>query len=122
VTAQRIELTSEGLSLQVDVDDDGRIAVVAISGGGAALRASHYAPALELQYLEAPHSTPVMRLDGSTGAPRLRYREHVTGAEVDTHWLVVTAEDPGRVSALAAAHPDRIGGADQRCGGNQHQR
>jgi alpha-galactosidase len=100
VTAQRIELTSEGLSLQVDVDDDGRIAVATISAGGASLRrASHYAPALELQYLEAPHSTPVMRLDGSTGAPRLRYREHVTGAEVDTHWLVVTAEDPGRVSA-----------------------
>src|SRR5215207_6028506 len=46
-----IELTSEGLSLQVDVDDDGRIAVATISGGGASLRASHYAPALVLQYI-----------------------------------------------------------------------
>jgi len=50
VTAQRIELTSEGLTLQVDVDDDGRIAVATISGGGASLRTSHYAPALVLQY------------------------------------------------------------------------
>jgi hypothetical protein len=49
VTAQRIELTSEGLSLQVDVDDDGRMAVATISGGGAS-RASHYARALVLQY------------------------------------------------------------------------
>ena len=38
MTAQRIEISSEDLNLQVDVDDDGRIAVAAITGGGASLR------------------------------------------------------------------------------------
>jgi hypothetical protein len=81
VTAQRIELISDQLNLPVDVDNDGRTAVAAIPGAGASLRASHNAAALEVQYLEASRSTAVMRLDGSTGAPRLRYREHVTGVE-----------------------------------------
>jgi hypothetical protein len=40
VAAQRIEISSEDLNLQVDVDDDGRIAVAAITGGGA-LAAAH---------------------------------------------------------------------------------
>ncbi|HWI01312.1 MAG TPA: glycoside hydrolase family 36 protein [Propionibacteriaceae bacterium] len=98
MTDQRIELNSDRLNLQVDVDDDGRIAVAAITGGGTSLRAGHYPPAIELQYLDAPHSTAVMRLDGSTGASRLRYRDHGTEVDGDMHWLVLTAEDPGRAS------------------------
>ena len=108
MTAQRIELSSDGLNLQVDVDNDGRIAVAAITGGGTSLRQPPCTRILELQYVDAPHR-PVQRLGGSAGASRLRYREHLTGVEGDTHWLVVTAEDPNRVSArwLPATGPDR---------------
>jgi len=83
----------------VDVDDKGRIAIAAIAGGGTSLRATHHVPALELQSVEAPHQIPVLTLAGSTGAARLRYREHATGVDGETHWLAVTAEDVDRVRA-----------------------
>jgi hypothetical protein len=76
VIAHRIKLSSDSLNLRVDVDDNGQIAIATIAGGGTSLRAGHHVPALELQSVEAPHPTPVLRLAGSTGAARLRYREH----------------------------------------------
>jgi hypothetical protein len=99
VIAHRIKLSSDSLNLRVDVDDNGRIAIATIAGGGTSLRAGHHVPVLELQSVEAPHPTPVMRLAGSTGAARLRYREHQTGVDSETHWLAVTAEDVDRVRA-----------------------
>ena len=99
VTADRIELNSDGLSLRVDVDDNGRVAIAVIAGGGISLRASHHVPAIELQSVDEPHLTPVQRLAGSTGGARLRYRGHSTGVDGETHWLAVTAEDTDRVSA-----------------------
>ena len=49
--------------------------------------------------MEAPHQIPVLTLAGSTGAARLRYREHATGVDGETHWLAVSAEDVDRVRA-----------------------
>jgi alpha-galactosidase len=63
------------------------------------LQARHYVAALELQSVEAPHQMPVLRLAGSTGAVRLRYREHATGIDGETYWLAVIAEDAHRVRA-----------------------
>jgi alpha-galactosidase len=81
------------------VDSQGRIAIGAITGGGTSLRASHHVSAFEVQSVEAPHLTPVLRLAGSSGAARLRYREHATGVDGDTHWLAVIAEDGDRIRA-----------------------
>jgi alpha-galactosidase len=81
------------------VDSEGRIAIGRIAGGGTSLRASHHVSALELQSVEALNATPVLRLAGSTGATRLRYRDHATGVDGDTHWLAVTAADGERVRA-----------------------
>jgi len=97
--AHRIELSTDSLNLAVDVDDNGRIAIAAIAGGGTSLRATHHVPALELQSVEAPHQISVLTLAGSTGAARLRYRDHATGVDGQTHWLAVTAEDVDRVRA-----------------------
>jgi alpha-galactosidase len=83
----------------VVVDTEGRIAIGTIAGGGTSLRTSHHVCALELQTVEAPHATPGLRLTGSSGAARLRYRDHATGVDGDTHWLALTAEDSNRVRA-----------------------
>ncbi len=99
MTADRIELSSPSVNLRVDIDDDGRVALAAIGGGGTSLEASHHAPAIELQFTDEPHSTPVLRLAGSTGGTRLRYREHAAAGDGETHWLAVTTEDAERVSA-----------------------
>jgi hypothetical protein len=99
VIGHRIEFSSDGLNLGVDVDDNGRIAIATIAGGGTSLQARHYVAALELQSVEAPHQMPVLRLAGSTGAVRLRYREHATGIDGETYWLAVIAEDAHRVRA-----------------------
>jgi alpha-galactosidase len=99
MVGHRIEFNSDSLNLHVDVDDDGCIAIATIAGGGTSLRARHRVPALELQSVEAPHPTSVLRLAGSTGAARLRYREHATGVDGEAHWLAVTAEDVDRVRA-----------------------
>jgi alpha-galactosidase len=93
----RIELSSESLSLRLDVDDGGRIAIARIAGGGTSLRARHHVAALELQSVEAPHQVPILRLAGSTGGAGLRYREHATGVDGGMHWLAVTAADADRV-------------------------
>jgi hypothetical protein len=61
VIAHRIKLSSDSLNLRVDVDDNGQIAIATIAGGGTSLRAGHHVPALELQSVEAPHPTPVLR-------------------------------------------------------------
>lgn len=58
----RIEFSNDGLNLGVDVDDNGRIAIATIAGGGTSLQARHYVAALELQSVEAPHQMPVLRL------------------------------------------------------------
>jgi len=97
VIAHRIEFGSDSLKLRVDVDDDGRIAIATIAGGGTSLRAGHHVAALELQSVEAPHHVPVLRLAGSAGGAGLRYRAHATGVEGGMHWLAVTAEDDDRV-------------------------
>ena len=99
VTADPIELSTESLTLRVDVDGAGRVALTGITGGGTSLQASHHAPAIELQFVDEPHRTPVLRLADSTGGAELRYREHATGVEAGTHWLAVTADDADRVSA-----------------------
>ena len=99
MTANPIELITESLTLRVDVDDDGRVALAAISGGGTSMQASHHAPAIELQFVDEPHRSPVLRLAESTGGAGLRYREHATGVEGGTHWLAVTAEEADRVRA-----------------------
>ena len=70
MVGHRIELSSDSLNLHVDVDDNGRIAIATIAGGGTSLRARHHVPALERNCVEAPHPTPVLRLAGSTGAAR----------------------------------------------------
>ena len=100
--AHRIKLSSDSLNLRVDVDDNGQIAIATIAGGGTSLRAGHHVPALELQSVEAPHPTPVLRLAGSTGAARLRSREHQTGVDGETHWLT----DFARVGCCGP-EPDR---------------
>jgi alpha-galactosidase len=92
VVGHRIEFSTNSLSLGLDVDGDGRIAIATITGGGTSLKARHHVAALELQSVNAPHHIPVLRLAGSTGALRLRYREHATGVDGETHWLAVTAE------------------------------
>jgi alpha-galactosidase len=99
VIGHRIEFSSDSLNVGVDVDDNGRIAIATIAGGGTSLRARHPVAAFELQSVEAPHQMPVLRLTGSTGAVRLRYREHATGVDGNIHWLAVTAEDAHRVRA-----------------------
>jgi alpha-galactosidase len=99
VVGHRIEFSSNSLSLGLDVDRYGRIAIATIAGGGTSLVARHHVAALELQLVNAPHHMPVLRLAGSTGAVRLRYREHATGVDGETHWLAVTAEDADRVRA-----------------------
>ena len=99
MTADPIELSTESLTLRVDVDGAGRVALTGITGGGTSLQASHHAPAIELQFVDEPHRTPVLRLADSTGGAELRYREHATGVEAGTHWLAVTADDADRVSA-----------------------
>jgi alpha-galactosidase len=95
----RIELDSQSLRLRLDVDDEGRISIAGIAGGGTSLRAKHHVTALELQMVEAPHRVPVLRLASSTGGAGLRYREHATGVGGVMHWLALTAEDADRVSA-----------------------
>ena len=65
--------------------------------------APHCAPATTHPHLSC--SMWMRRIDSGAAARwlgrrfPLRYREHLTGVEGDTHWLVVTAEDPNRVSA-----------------------
>ena len=98
VIGHRIDFSNDRVNLGLDVDDDGHIAIAAIAGGGTSLQARHHVAALELQLVEAPHQMPVLRLAGSSGAVRLRYREHATGVDGGTHWLAVIAEDPHRVS------------------------
>jgi hypothetical protein len=110
VIGHRIEFSSDSLNVGVDVDDNGRIAIAAIAGGGTSLQARHHVAALELQSVAAPHQMPVQRLAGSTGAVRLRYREHATGRR------------PPGSRALAAAHQSRIGGPDQHGGSDQYRR
>ena len=98
VIAELIELSSESLNIQVAADGSGRIALAAIAGAGTSWQASHHVPAIELQFVDEPHPTPVLRLAGSSGGARLRYRGNDTGVNGETHWLAVTAEDD-RVSA-----------------------
>jgi alpha-galactosidase len=92
VTAHPIELNSGTLNIGVDVDEDGRVAVTTIAGGGVSFRAGHRAPAVELQCVDAPHAIPLAGLTGSAGGARLGYREHATGVDGGTHWLAVTTE------------------------------
>jgi len=99
VAGHRIEFSSNSLSLGLDVDGYGRIAIATIACGGTSLVARHHVAAVELQPVDAPHHMPVLRLAGSTGGVRLRYRKHVIGVDGEAYWLAVTAEDADRVRA-----------------------
>lgn len=100
MVGHRIEFSGDSLNLGLDVVDNGRIAIATIAGAGTSLRARHHAAALELQSVNAPHHMPVQRLTRSTGAVRLRYREHATGVDGETHWLAVIAENAAPMMIL----------------------
>src|SRR5215218_3058010 len=55
VIGHRIEFSNDGLSLGVDVDDNGRIAIATIAGGGTSLQARHHVAAPGRKWLEGRH-------------------------------------------------------------------
>lgn len=87
--AHRIKLSSDSLNLRVDVDDNGRIAIATIAGGGTSLRAGHHVPALELQSVDQSYAR--LRLLSLRTLERRGDCVGVTGDRFGSSWSLTHA-------------------------------